>query len=52
MAMAYLWTGMVVVSLFFGAWTGNWDALGTAALCADAAMFLSSAFFVRLFFGA
>lgn len=32
MAMAYLWTGMVVVSLFFGAWTGNWDALGTAAL--------------------
>ena len=32
MAMAYLWTGMVVVSLFFGAWTGNWDVLGTAAL--------------------
>ena len=32
MAMAYLWTGMVVVSLFFGASTGNWDALGTAAL--------------------
>ena len=32
MAMSYLWTGMVVLSLFFGAFTGNLAALGGAAL--------------------
>lgn len=32
MAMSYLWTGMVVLSLFFGALTGNLSALGAAAL--------------------
>ena len=32
MAMSYLWTGMVVLSLFFGALTGNLGALGAAAL--------------------
>lgn len=32
MAMAWLWTGMVAVSLLFGALTGNLGALSTAAL--------------------
>ena len=32
MARSYLWTGMVVLSLFFGALTGNLGALGAAAL--------------------
>ena len=32
MAMAWLWTGMVAVSLIFGALTGNLNALSAAAL--------------------
>ncbi len=32
MAMAWLWTGMVLVSLIFGALTGNLSSLSTAAL--------------------
>ena len=32
MAMAWLWTGMAVVSFFFGALTGQLGALGNAAL--------------------
>ena len=36
MAMAWLWTGMVAVSLIFGALTGNLNALSAAALEAPA----------------
>ena len=32
MAMAWLWTGMVAISLIFGALTGNLNALSAAAL--------------------
>ena len=32
MAMTWVWTGMVALSLLFGAWTGNLAALGGAAL--------------------
>ena len=32
MAMTWVWTGMVALSLFFGAATGNLGALGSAAL--------------------
>lgn len=32
MAMAWVWTGMIVLSLLFGALTGNLGALGNAAL--------------------
>ena len=32
MAMAWLWTGMVAISLVFGALTGNLEALSAAAL--------------------
>ena len=32
MAMAWLWTGMVLVSLIFGALTGNLSSLSAAAL--------------------
>ena len=32
MAMAWIWTGMAVLSLLFGAATGRLDALGSAAL--------------------
>ena len=32
MAMAWLWTGMVLVSILFGALTGNLSPLGAAAL--------------------
>lgn len=32
MAMAWIWTGMVVLSLIFGAATGNLDAVANAAL--------------------
>ena len=32
MAMAWLWTGMVLISLIFGALTGNLSSLGAAAL--------------------
>ena len=32
MAMAWIWTGMAVVSLIFAAWNGTMDAVGAAAL--------------------
>ena len=31
MAMAWIWTGMAVVSLIFAAWNGTMDAVGAAA---------------------
>ena len=32
MAMAWVWTGMVLLSLIFGIFTGNLDAVANAAL--------------------
>lgn len=37
MAMAWVWTGMAVISLFFGIFTGNIGQVGTAALDGAAA---------------
>lgn len=42
MAMSWVWTGMVVLSLIFGVATGNLDAVASAALTgADSAIRLS-----------
>ena len=42
MAMAWVWTGMVVISLIFGTVSGNLDAVANAALAgADSAIQLS-----------
>ena len=38
MAMTWIWTGMVVLSLVFGLFTGNLDAVADAAMDGAASM--------------